>query len=145
MRHIRYVLFAAAGLASCSAGGQDFAPSDFVRVSCSSNDGGKTCFGYGQLYEDGTSDACGRVPGGPEFALKLTYRMAGKNTVCETVSKSSNPDVMPVGETFCSVYLERRPNEFTYRFQDDPTTRLRHSYNARQEDKWCQPLINALH
>ena len=143
MKHYRYLLLAA-GIASCSASSQEFSPSDFVRVWCSSNDGGKTCFGYGELYDDGTSDACGRVPGGPEFALRLTYEIKGNSTVCETVTKTSDPNVMPIGDTFCSIYVGRGSNEFLYRFKDDPPGKVRHSYNARRDDKWCQHLVDAL-
>ncbi len=142
MKHFRY-LFMAPALVSCSAGAQKFVAANLVRVSCSSNDDGKTCFGYGETYSDGTSDACGRVPGGPEFALKMTYEVSG-NTLCETVTKTSDPRTMPVGQRFCSIYLERRPQELIYRFSDDPPNKIRHSYNATRSDKWCQHLVDAL-
>jgi len=142
MKHLCY-LFIAAALASCSADAQRFNPTDLVRVSCSSKDDGKTCFGYGETYSDGTSDACGRVPNGPEFALKMTYEIKG-NSLCETVTQTSDPRTMPVGQRFCSIYLERGPQEFTYRFSDDPPTKVRHSYNATRSDKWCQHLVDAL-
>ena len=142
MKHYRYLLFAVA-LASCTSSAQHFKPSELIRVSCSSRDEGKTCFGYGEIYGDGTSDACGRIPGGPEFALKMTYEITG-DRLCETVVKTSGPGGMPVGEKFCAIYLERKPNEITYRFTDDPPTKLRHSYNAVRSDKWCQHLIDAL-
>ena len=142
MKHFRY-LFVAAALASCTSSAEQMKPSDLIRVSCSSEDGGKTCFGYGEKYSDGTSDACGRVPGGPEFALKMTYEITD-NRLCETVVKTSDPKTMPVGERFCAIYLERKPKELTYRFSDDPPTKLRHSYNSTRSEKSCQHLIDAL-
>lgn len=101
-------LLVAATLVPCSAGAQKFSAEDLIRVSCSSNDAGKTCFGYGEIYTDGTSDACGRIPGGPEFALTMVYEISG-NSLCETVTKTSDPKTMLVGQKFCSIYVERNP------------------------------------
>src|SRR5688572_929149 len=113
-------------IVGCSASPERFAPSDFVRVSCASRDGGKTCFGYGEVYGDGRSDACGRIPGGSEFAFRMTYEISG-NTLCETVTKSSDLNTMPVGKTICAIHTQRRPSGFDYRFSDDPTDEVRHS------------------
>ena len=143
MRNFSYFILTAL-LASCSTGAGQFSPSDFIRVSCSSEDGGKTCYGYGEIYSDGTSDSCGRVPDGPEFAMKLRYEISG-NSVCETVVKTTDPKTMPVGDRFCAIYLEREPHDFTYRFSNDPPTKTRHSYTAKRADKWCQNLIDGLH
>ena len=118
--------------------------SEIIGVSCSSDDGGKTCYGYSETYEDGTSDACGRVPnGGPEFAVKLRYEVFG-NTKCETVLKTTDPHVLPVGERICSIYLERKPEGFIYRFGDDKPTKVRWAYNSTKAEKWCQHLIDGL-
>ena len=144
MRHsLQFSIAIIIALAACSSSAAKFSSSDFVGVSCSSKDGGKTCFGYNENYADGTSDSCGRVPDGPEFALKLTYEISGDHW-CETVVKSSHPNFMPVGEKFCSIYLGRTPTGLSYRFTDDPPTKVRYSYSATRADKWCQPLIDAL-
>ena len=143
MKHFRILLIALVA-ASCSTTAGDFSPKDFIGVSCSSKDGGKTCFGYGERYENGTEDACGRIPnGGPEFALKLTYEISG-STVCSTVVKTSDSRAMPVGDKFCSVYLQKNVDGMTYRFTDDDSTRIRQGYLAKRSDKWCQHLIDAL-
>ncbi|MFY2763697.1 hypothetical protein [Arenimonas sp. MALMAid1274] len=134
-------LMAVVGCASSTV--IELSPTELLRVSCSSMDGGKTCFGYGELYADGRSDACGRVPNGPEFALQMTYEISG-NTLCETVVKTSHSAVMPIGQKLCGIYTERRDNALVYRFTDDPTDKVRISYDAVRSDKWCQHLIDAL-
>lgn len=136
-------LAAAAFLASSAACASQFEIKDLVRVSCSSEDNGKTCYGYGEIYGNGTSDACGRVPGGPEFAMKMAYEFSG-DEICQTVVRTSHQEVMPVGQRVCYTYLERKPREFTFRFSDDPPEKVRHSYDASKSDKWCQHLIDAL-
>jgi hypothetical protein len=143
MKHYRY-LFVTVLIASCSSPAGDFSRADFMGVSCSSKDGGKTCFGYGERYENGKEDACGRIPnGGPEFALKLTYEISD-STVCSTVVKTSNANAMPVGDRFCSIYLNRNAAGIAYRFSDDEPGKVRQSYRAKKADKWCQHLIDAL-
>jgi hypothetical protein len=138
--HILIVLV----LSSQVSGGESLTQSEFIGVTCNSADGGKTCYGYNETYGDGTSDSCGRVPdGGPEFALKLTYTVSG-NISCETVVKTSHPEVMPVGEKFCVVNLTRESDSYTYRFTDDEPTRIRRGYYATRADKWCQGLIDLL-
>ena len=130
---------------SCACSASGGGGRDFIGVTCSSADGGKTCFGYGEVYPDGTSDACGQIPnGGPQFALKMTYEIKGE-TKCETVVKTSDPRIMPVGEKVCAIRLEQTPDGYTYRFPDDPPTKIRKSYNAPRSSKWCQSLIDALH
>jgi hypothetical protein len=127
---------------TCSASGSD--GRDFLGVTCSSVDGGKTCFGYGETYPDGTSDACGQIPnGGPKFAVKMTYEIKGE-TKCETLVQTSDPKVMPVGKKVCAIRLEQTPDGYTYRFPEDPSSEIRKSYNAPRSDKWCQSLIDAL-
>lgn len=113
-------------------------------MTCSSADGGKSCYGYAQTYADGTMDSCGRVPGGgPKFAMTFTYTIT-KNTKCDTVVKTTDPKVMPVGTTFCAIYLERKPDGFTYRYDDDAPAKVRRLYTSSPAAKWCQPLIDAL-
>ena len=113
-------------------------------VWCSSRDEGKTCWAYGENYPDGTGDSCGREPThGVDFALKLRHEFSG-NTMCETVEKSSHPNVMAPGERFCSVTIEKLADGYTYRFTDDPPDKVRHSYRSDRSKKWCQPLIDAL-
>lgn len=131
-------------LASCTSTAETFSPDDFIGVTCSSRDGGKSCFGYGEVYDNGLSDACGRLPnGGPEFAMKLKYEVTG-NMRCETVVATSDPKTMPVGERLCMVYTAKEPNALVYRFTDDDPARERRSYRAQRSDKWCQHLIDAL-
>jgi hypothetical protein len=143
MKHLRHLLIALT-LTSFASSAGSFSRSDFLGVWCSSKDGGKTCFGYDEVYEDGTSDSCGRIPnGGPEFALKLTYKISG-NTKCETVVETTHPDIMPVGKTVCAVFLTREIGSFTYRFTSDEPTRIRRSFDAEKSDKWCQHLIDSL-
>ena len=143
MKFPRTIISLVALVACTSSADTTFSPSELIRVSCSSKDEGKTCFGYGELYSGGKSDACGRVPNGPEFAIQLTYKISG-NTVCETVVRTSDSATMPVGQMFCSRYTGRRANALTYRFTDDPADKVRVSYNADRSDKWCQHLIDAL-
>jgi hypothetical protein len=143
MKHSGILLITLA-VASFATTAGNFSQQDFVGVSCSSNDGGKTCLGYGERYENGTEDSCGRIPnGGPEFALKLTYEISG-STVCSTVVETSNSRTMPVGDRFCSSYLQKNADGFTYRFTDDEPTKIRQGYRAKKSDKWCQHLIDAL-
>lgn len=143
MKHFRILLIALT-VASCTTAAGDFSHQDFIGVSCSSNDGGNTCFGYGERYENGTEDACGRIPnGGPEFALKLTNEISG-STVCSTVVKTSDTRTMPVGDKFCAVHLQRNADGLTYRFTDDEPTKIRQIYLANRSDKWCQHLVDAL-
>ncbi|WP_156087903.1 MULTISPECIES: hypothetical protein [unclassified Lysobacter] len=75
--------------------------------------------------------------------MKLSYEIAG-NAKCETVAKTSDPRVMPVGTRICALYLDRKPEGFTYRFDDDKPTKVRWVYNATRADKWCQHLIERL-
>lgn len=131
-------------VSSCVCSANDGARRDHLGVTCSSTDGGKSCYGYGETYANGTSDACGQIPnGGPRFALKMTYEISGA-TKCETVIKTSLPGVMPVGQKICSVYLEQAPDGYTYRLQSDPSGAIQKSFNALRSDKWCQSLIDEL-
>lgn len=137
-------LLVAIMVASCSSPDGEFSRTDFIGVTCNSKDGGKSCVGYSERYENGQEDACGRIPnGGPEFALKLTYEISG-STVCNTVIKTSDSRTMPVGEKFCAVYLKRNAEGITYRFTDDEPSKVRQSYHAEKSAKWCQHLIDAL-
>ena len=143
MKRHNYFLVALA-LVSASSSAKEFSRSDFLGVSCASEDGGKTCYGYGERYENGTEDACGRVPnGGPEFALKLTYEISGP-MVCSTVIATSDSRGMKIGESFCSIYLKKTDNGIQYRFTDDDLNKVREGYKAKRPDKWCQSLIDAL-
>jgi len=147
MRPLSHLLVALAlglALASCVSSSTHFSRKDFIGVSCSSEDGGKTCFGHGETYEDGTSDSCGRIPnGGPDFALKLVYEISG-NKMCETVVKTTHPHVMGAGYKFCSIYLSHDAGGITYRFTDDEPTKVRRIYRSTRANKWCQPLIDSL-
>lgn len=129
---------------SCACSANDGGRRDILGVTCSSTDGGKTCFGYGETYANGTSDACGQIPnGGPRFALKMTYEISGA-TKCETVIKTSTPGIMPVGQKVCSVLLEQTSDGYTYRLPSDPSGAIRKAFNALRNDKWCQSLIDEL-
>ena len=113
-----------------------------VGVWCSSADEGRTCWGIGETYPDGTADACGREQTqGIEFAMTLKWEIKN-GQMCETVVKTSHPDVMPPGDRFCSVALEFGKDFRKYRFSDDD--KVRTSYRKSRADKWCQPLINGL-
>jgi hypothetical protein len=117
-------------------------PKQVSGVWCSSIDGGKTCWGIGETYSNGTEDSCGReLMQGVEFAMTLTYELKD-NVMCETVVKSSHPKIMPPGEKFCSVLIDVKPDRHTYHFTDDE--KVRTSYRKARSDKWCQNLIDAL-
>lgn len=142
MHTIRLSLLLSALL--CATTSANAAPEGrYADLTCGSKDGGKTCDAFDQTYLDGTADACGRVPNGPEFAVKLAYTMSG-NTKCETVTKTSHPEVMPVGEKFCTIILSRDAAGTSFRYTDDEPSKIRKSFKATQAAKWCQPLIDAL-
>jgi hypothetical protein len=143
MRLCNFVLIVLA-FSSCVASAAPLSRPDFMGVTCSSSDGGKTCYGYNETYSNGTMDSCGRVPnGGPDFAMKLVYEI-NANTKCETVVKTSHPNVMPVGTRYCAIYLERMTDGFTYRFDDDKPGKIRRIFRSTRAAKTCQPLIDSL-
>lgn len=142
MKQMKYLMVLA--FLPCISIATPFSRDDFIGVTCSSADGGKTCYGYNETYGDGTMDSCGRVPnGGPKFAMKLTYEV-NQNTKCETVVKTTHQRIMPVGAKFCAIYLERKSGELTYRFDDDEPGKVRRIIKSSRSAKSCQPLIDSL-
>jgi hypothetical protein len=143
MKLCKYLLIALA-FTPCFSSAAPLSRADFIGVTCSSADNGKTCWGFNETYGDGTMDSCGRAPnGGPEFAMKLVYEIT-ENTKCETVVKTTHPRIMPVGTKFCAIYLERKPDGFTYRFDDDEPSKIRRIFNSTRAAKSCQSLIDSL-
>jgi hypothetical protein len=119
-----------------------FADEDMRGVWCASRDGGKTCWAYGEEYDNGTSDSCGLHPeSGVQFAMTLTHKDDGPIR-CDTVVKSSHPQVMPPGKSFCARLLSKGPDSRTYTFTDDK--KIRTGYRRPRSEKWCQHLIDAL-
>jgi len=115
-----------------------------IGVWCNSRDEGKTFWACGESYPGNTGDTCGRDPDyGVEFALKLRHEFSG-NTMCETVVKTSHPKIMPIGERFCSITIEKLADGYTYRYIDDPPDKVRRVYRGDRSMKWCQPLIDSL-
>ena len=139
----RFLVLTLFCLAGCVASGQvSYTDRDLVGVWCSSKDDGATCWAYGETYPDGTVDSCGREPSsGTEFAMVLTSEVQGP-VKCETVVKTSHPNVMPVGEKFCSRILSKSKDRYTYSFTDD--SRARTTYRRPRSEKWCQAAIDAL-
>ena len=136
------VLVALLALAGEEAPALSYSNSQMLGVWCSSRDGGRTCWGYGETYANGDMDSCGTVPDTDvSFAMVLHAENHG-DTRCETVVKTSHPKVMPVGERFCSRLVAVEPDEYSYVFTDD--TKVRTLYRRARTEKWCQPLIDSL-
>jgi hypothetical protein len=116
--------------------------SQMLGVWCSSRDGGRTCWAYGETYANGEIDSCGTVPGTDvSFAMLLQAENRG-DTRCETVVKTSHPEILPVGERFCARLVSVEPDQYSYVFTDDE--KVRTLYRRAITDKWCQPAIDSL-
>ena len=116
---------------------------DLLDVTCTSEDAGDTCWSYRERYADGTADACGRLPdGGAEFAMKLTWEIVD-GAVCDTITHSSDPKLLPIGLRVCAVLVERTPTVDTYR-STERNAPLRRTYRRPRAEKSCQPRIDAL-
>ena len=138
-----FAIFTITLFAACSMTPRlTYSDQDMFGVWCSSRDNGATCWAYGETYPDGTIDSCGREPAsGTEFAMTLTSKVDGPLR-CETVVKTSHPEVMPVGESFCSRLISKGKDQYTYSFTDD--SKLRTTYRRPRSQKWCQAVIDAL-
>jgi hypothetical protein len=90
-----------------------------VGTWCTSDDGGKTCWGFDRYSSDGTSDSCGVLPEtGKSFRIEATYRISGN--IHDYVVTSSDSKTMPVGFTFQTETLAINAKTRRYKFTDSP-------------------------
>ena len=70
-----------------------------------SDDNGKTIWGYDEFLPDGTTKSWGTSPvDNSYYEVEGAYKITGNNPLlsCITVTKSSNPKKLPVGDYWCN-------------------------------------------
>ena len=72
---------------------------------CSSEDGGKTCWGYDQ-FDSGIVRSCGRFSNSEvDFFVRSRYIINGTK-VCYTIAQSTLPEILKIGQRFCEDVLQ---------------------------------------
>ena len=98
-----------------------------VGVWGNSDDGGKTIWGYDQYFADGRLRSWGTLPQTTiKYELEATYQFKQKfGTIsCLTITKSSFPEFLPVGEYWCDTIIDVNDNTFTFKRKDGSVATL---------------------
>lgn len=102
-------------------------PKDIIGIWGNSEDGGKTIWAYDQYFPNGSLKSWGRIPQTPiQFKVEGTYEVKHKfkTSSCLTISKTSHPELMPVGEHWCDEIIELNDKVFVYKSSDGEITIL---------------------
>ena len=98
-----------------------------IGVWGNSEDGGKTIWGYDQYFSDGSFKSWGEIPQPPiKYELEGTYKVKHKfkSSSCLTISKTSDPEIMPIGEHWCDEIIELNDKVFLFKSSDGEITTL---------------------
>mgnify|MGYP000050074437 CR=1 FL=1 len=105
-------------LSACSSTPKRY-ENDLIGVWGNSDDGGKTFWGYNEYLVNGVTRAWGTFQKSEESyelegVYKIEYSSSPKS--CITVTKSSIPDILPIGHYFCSEIVELNQTHFKFIF-----------------------------
>jgi hypothetical protein len=91
---------------------------NLIGVWGNSEDGGKTIWGYDQYFSNGSFKSWGEIPmSSRKYEVEGSYEVKHKfkTNSCLTISKTSAPDIMPIGEHWCDEIIEL--NDKVFRFK----------------------------
>jgi hypothetical protein len=106
-------------------------------VWCSSNDGGKSCWGFDE-FTKGTISSCGRDPSTQAvISAKARYEIRG-NSACATVIEASATFALKPGDSFCVTVLDI--DDKTQRFRIGGSSETATMYRVPRSRKRCPGL-----
>ena len=114
-------------MSSLSAVATEIEFKNLVGIWGNSEDGGKTIWGYDQYFADGTFKSWGEIP-----MYSIKYEVEGsfevkkelKTKSCLTISKTSDANIMPIGENWCDEIIELNDKVFRFKSRDGEITTL---------------------
>ncbi len=112
---------------STSSFANEIKPENLIGVWGNSENGGKTIWGYDQYLSDGTFKSWGEIPGTSiNYEVEGVYQLKQKfsTKTCLTVSKTSHPDIMPIGESWCDELIELNDMFLTFKSSDGELTTI---------------------
>jgi hypothetical protein len=92
-------------------------PNSLLGVWGTSEDQGQSIWGYDHYHADGTINSWGTFPDSiADFRVDGRYQISGDlgQTICITISRTSHPEILPVGSQWCDQLISITEDEFTY-------------------------------
>jgi hypothetical protein len=103
---------------SFSSLADEFSPELLVGVWGNSDDGGKTFWAYDEYTADGKILSWGEIPeANINFKIKTIYNLKkeeGTYFNCLKIVSTSHPEMLPVGEKWCSTMVKIDSKEFHF-------------------------------
>ncbi|GAB1623971.1 hypothetical protein AAOGI_40210 [Agarivorans albus] len=96
-------------------------PDSLIGLWGSSEDQGQSIWGYDQYNADGTINSWGTFPDSiADFRIDGRYEISGDlgTTICLTISRTSHPEILPVGTQWCDQIISISEDEFVYQDPD---------------------------
>ncbi|WP_415911301.1 hypothetical protein [Neptuniibacter sp. QD37_11] len=105
-----------------------FADINVVGVWGSSDDGGKTFWGFDEFKEDGTVKSWGVIPeSNLRIELEATYEVVSESKEiknCLEITKTSTPVIMPIGTYWCDTIIRVDDKVLVFKSDDGVVTTL---------------------
>ncbi|GDY27001.1 hypothetical protein AHAT_28910 [Agarivorans sp. Toyoura001] len=92
-------------------------PPSLVGLWGNSDDHGQSVWGFDQFNADGTTLSWGVIPDTyADFRIDGTYEISDTTdkTLCTTITKSTIPQIMPIGSIWCDQIISINENELLY-------------------------------